>query len=154
MLLTCSSRMSSSVCLVARLPNWMTHHSPVPWPLVTQSMWKHSSGSASKYQETCLYATHTSTRICASQHTVTHLQESAEKHTHVCRELQSDSTCTRRRTRITDPNTNTHTLVRVHSGSETDRRGAAVTGAALLLIPIRIHSCCVLSYCKKCLKSG
>lgn len=65
--------------------------------------------------ELSIYLTHTSTRICAGQHTKTYFEESAERkmHSHVHRnQLQSDSTftCTHRRMRITDPRTNTHTI--------------------------------------------
>ncbi len=151
MLLTCSSRMSS-ICLVARLPGWMTHHSPVAWPPVTQSIWKQSSGPTSKYRGNCISVTHACTRICASQHTTTYFRESAEKHTrtHMCTEKPTFKVTAHSHVHTDTwgsqkPRTNTHTLSRVHTGRQTDRRGAAVTGAALLLIPIRIHSCCVLS---------
>lgn len=147
----CSSSHMSSVRSIARLPGCMTHHSLVSWPPVTQTICKHSSVPTSKYQESCVSVTHTSMCIRASQHTNTYFQESAEK-AHVCTHMYAEEPTSKwqhihmyTQTQGSQLLTQRHTLSRVHGGRQTDRQGAAVTGAALLLIPIRIHSCCVLS---------
>lgn len=127
MLLTCSGRVSR-VCLAARLPRWMTHRSPVSCHsnyLETQ-FW----ASLKAPGELRLCRSHEHTGLCKPTHKDILPGVSRKARAHTCtqrNQLQSDTfPCTHRRRRIPEP------LTQTHSGSQTDGRRAAVTGAALL----------------------